>query len=90
MNHSDVHGLYADRLMCSLDVLIPGRLYIIRQLWKLPEPGQLSRLLLQLQREDYVRDTWLHLPGRYRYLFTEMDFRMINSGWVNNWLIYWE
>jgi hypothetical protein len=75
--------------MCSLNDLIHGRLYIIRQLWKLSEPGRLPRILVRIQREDYAWDTWLHLPRRYGGLFTDVDIRMINCGWVNNALIYW-
>jgi hypothetical protein len=90
MKCSDVRRLYEDGLMCSLDNLVRGRLYIIRQLWKLTESSRrLPRLLLRLQSEDYVRNTWLHLPRRYGRLLSDADLRPINRGWVNNGLIYW-
>jgi hypothetical protein len=90
MNHSDVCRLYEEGLMCSLIYLVHSRLYIIRQLWRLSKPpGRLPRLLVRLQREDYVRDTWFHLPRQYGPLFTDTNVRMINCGWVNNGLVYW-
>jgi hypothetical protein len=92
MNRHDVRRLYKDGLMCSLDTLVHGRLYIIRQLWQLPESSRrrLPRLLVQLQREDtFYKNTWLHLPRRYGRLFCGADLRAINRGWVNNGLVYW-